>query len=138
MDNGARTSMCCPRLARITSGLVSVKPGNLAWLIDKEAIMAKKPTKTATTRSRKSAPTKSAPKAEVAPKISKQNAVLALLRRQQGASIVEIIEATGWQAHSVRGFMSGALKKRLQIPVISDKDGAGVRRYRVAPLKTSS
>ena len=99
--------------------------------------MAKRPTKTATTRSRKSAPTKSAPKAEVAPKISKQNAVLALLRRQQGASIVEIIEATGWQAHSVRGFMSGALKKRLQIPVVSDKDGAGVRRYRVAPLKTS-
>ena len=101
--------------------------------------MAKKSTKTAVARrSRKSAPTKSAPKHEAATKTSKQNVVLALLRRQQGASIAEIIEATGWQPHSVRGFMSGALKKRLQIPVVSDKDETGERRYRVAPLKTSS
>ncbi|MDO8375844.1 MAG: DUF3489 domain-containing protein [Aquabacterium sp.] len=69
---------------------------------------------------------------------TKQNIVLALPRRQQGASIAEIMEATGWQAHSVRGFMSGALKKRLRIPVVSDKDETGARRYRVAPLKTSS
>ena len=138
MDNRALASMCCAHLARTNSGLVPVKPGNFARLIDKEAVMAKRPTKTAVARSRKSALTKSAPKAEVAPKISKQNAVLGLLRRQQGASIAEIMEATGWQAHSVRGFMSGALKKRLQIPVVSDKDETGERRYRVAPLKTAS
>ena len=101
--------------------------------------MAKKPTKTAVApRSRKPAATKSAPKAEVAPKISKQNVVLALLRRQQGASIVEIMEATGWQPHSVRGFMSGALKKRLGLSVISEKDQSGVRRYYVAPLKQAN
>ena len=96
--------------------------------------MAKKPTKTAP-RTRKAA---SKPTSTVETKTSKQSVVLALLRRQQGASIVEIMEATGWQPHSVRGFMSGALKKRLQIPVVSDKDETGERRYRVAPLKTSS
>ena len=99
--------------------------------------MAKRPTKTAVARrSRKPTATKSAPKAEVAPKISKQNVVLALLRRQQGASIVEIIEATGWQPHSVRGFFAGALKKRLKIDVVSDKGADGVRRYHVAALKS--
>ena len=92
--------------------------------------MAKKPTKTAS-RSRKAA-TKSTPTVEV--KTSKQNVVLALLRRQTGASIAEIIEATGWQPHSVRGFFSGALKKRLGIDVVSEKSEDGVRRYHVAAL----
>lgn len=67
---------------------------------------------------------------------SKQDLVLSLLRRQDGASIAEICEATVWQPHSVRGFMSGALKKRLKIEVISEKNEAGERRYFVAPLKT--
>ncbi|MEO7223731.1 MAG: DUF3489 domain-containing protein [Devosia sp.] len=68
--------------------------------------------------------------------ISKQDAVLALLRRPTGASIAEIIEATDWQAHSVRGFMSGALKRRLRIDVVSEKDAeSGERRYHVAPLR---
>ena len=93
--------------------------------------MAKKPTKT-TPRARKTA-TKPTPTVET--KTSKQNIVLAMLRRANGASVAEIIEATGWQPHSVRGFMSGALKKRLKITVISDKGPDGVRRYFVAPLK---
>jgi hypothetical protein len=67
---------------------------------------------------------------------SKQDQVLALLRRQDGATIAEICEATGWQAHSARGFLSGALKKRLKIEVISEKNEAGERRYFVAPIKT--
>ena len=95
--------------------------------------MARKPTKTATAR--KTTPTKSAPKQNTDIKTSKQNVVLALLRRQQGASIAEIMEATGWQAHSVRGFMSGGLKRRLKITVISEKSESGERRYHVAPLK---
>lgn len=66
---------------------------------------------------------------------SKQDIVLALLRRQDGASITEICEATGWQSHSARGFISGALKKRLKIEVISEKNEVGERRYFVAPLK---
>jgi hypothetical protein len=63
--------------------------------------------------------------------------VLAMLRRADGASIAEIAEATDWQLHSVRGFFAGALKKRLAIDVVSDKNAeTGERRYFVAPLKS--
>lgn len=96
--------------------------------------MAKKPVKTASrARSAKTTPAKPTPIAET--KISKQNIVLAMLRRQNGASIAEIIEATGWQPHSVRGFFSGALKRRLGIEVVTEKDAeTGERRYYVAAL----
>ena len=90
--------------------------------------MAKRPIKTSKGRTtRKAAPAK---KPE-----TKQALVLGLLRRQNGASIAEIIEATDWQPHSVRGFFAGALKKRLKIEVISDKGEDGIRRYYVAPLQ---
>ena len=92
--------------------------------------MAKRLTKTPTTRTRKTVPVASTT-AE-----TKQSIVLTMLRRPNGASITEIIEATDWQPHSVRGFMSGALKKRLSIDVISEKGEDGVRRYFVAPLKS--
>lgn len=52
-----------------------------------------------------------------------------LLTSEGGASIAEMIEVTGWQQHSVRGAMAGALKKR-GLLITSDKI-AGVRRYRV-------
>jgi hypothetical protein len=68
-------------------------------------------------------------------KISKQDTVIALLRRANGASIEEMMEATDWQAHSVRGLMSGALKKRLGLTLVSEKTKAGERRYYIAPLK---
>jgi hypothetical protein len=103
-------------------------------LTHKEAVMAKKPTTKPATRMAGRA--KATPKHTVEIKTSKQNAVLALLRRQDGASIDEIVEATDWQPHSVRGFMSGALKKRLKINVVSEKGQDGVRRYFVATLKS--
>jgi hypothetical protein len=69
--------------------------------------------------------------------VPKQDAVIALLRRGNGASIAEMMEATGWQAHSVRGFMSGALKKRLGLELVSEKNKkTGERRYYVAAVKS--
>ncbi|MFN9927835.1 MAG: DUF3489 domain-containing protein [Phenylobacterium sp.] len=54
-----------------------------------------------------------------------------LLRQPDGASIDAMMAATGWQAHSVRGAISGSIKKALGIAVISEKvDGA--RTYRIA------
>jgi hypothetical protein len=81
---------------------------------------------------------KAAPQPTVAPtgaKLSKQDAIIGLLRRGNGASVAEMQEVTGWAPHSVRGFMSGALKKRLGLPVVSVKTEAGERRYHLAVIK---
>jgi hypothetical protein len=58
--------------------------------------------------------------------------ILALLRRPEGASLKELKKATGWQAHSVRGFLSGALKKKMGLRVDSRKREDGKRAYRIA------
>lgn len=63
---------------------------------------------------------------------SKQEIVLALLRRQEGASVAEMVAATDWQPHSVRGFLAGVAKKRLRLQVTSKKDNDSGRRYYVA------
>ena len=60
---------------------------------------------------------------------SKLDAIETLLKRKNGASIAELTKATGWQQHSVRGAMAGALKKRGHA-VSSDKND-GTRRYRI-------
>jgi Protein of unknown function (DUF3489) len=57
--------------------------------------------------------------------------VIGLLRRSKGASIQEMMTVTGWQAHSVRGVISGALKKKLGLAVFNEKTEAGERRYRI-------
>ena len=62
---------------------------------------------------------------------TKQAQLVALLRRPQGATIDEIATATGWQNHSVRGAISGVLKKRLGLMIASGKEKRG-RVYRVA------
>ncbi len=53
---------------------------------------------------------------------TKQALVIAMLRRPEGATIAEIVEATGWASHSTRGFMAGTLKKKLGFTVGSEKD----------------
>ncbi len=62
----------------------------------------------------------------------KQQILLDLLSRPEGATIPQLIAATGWQAHSVRGVMSGVLKKKLGVQVTSSKVAGGARIYRVA------
>ena len=52
---------------------------------------------------------------------TKQARVIALLERPEGASIAEIVEMTGWLPHTTRGVISGALKKKLSLPVASEK-----------------
>jgi hypothetical protein len=55
-----------------------------------------------------------------------------MLRRPEGATITQIIEATDWKPHTVRGFFAGALKKKLGLEVTSEKVG-GERTYRLPP-----
>jgi hypothetical protein len=52
---------------------------------------------------------------------TKQAEIIALIQRPQGASISEIVEVTGWAAHSARGMISGGVKKKLGLPIISEK-----------------
>ncbi len=61
---------------------------------------------------------------------SKQAAVIALLRRPEGATVDDVRAITGWQPHTVRGMFSGALKKKLGLTVIPSKEERG-RVYRV-------
>lgn len=65
-------------------------------------------------------------------KNTKTDQMLKLLRRAKDVSIADMAAATGWQAHSIRGFLSGTVKKRLGLVVISEKDKNDIRQYRVA------
>jgi hypothetical protein len=62
--------------------------------------------------------------------LSKQALLIALLRRDGGATLDDLTAATGWQRHSVRGALAGALKRRLGLTIVSTKTDAG-RTYRI-------
>ena len=63
---------------------------------------------------------------------SKQAEVIRMLQRPEGATIQQIIDATGWQAKTVRGTFAGTLKKKLRLTLVSAKPQGGERIYRIA------
>jgi hypothetical protein len=128
-------------------GLFITKSGLLALGIDETektkpsqaaASMPRQP-KTAGPKLRSKARKVSAakPTRRTAPVESKQNLVIKMLRRQSGVTIEDIMAKTGWQPHSVRGFFSGLIKKKLNLPLVSDVGKDGVRRYHIAPNSSS-
>lgn len=66
------------------------------------------------------------------PARTKTAQILELIHRPQGASLAAIMEATGWQAHSVRGFVSGTLGKKMGLKIESVKGEDGYRVYTLA------
>lgn len=70
------------------------------------------------------------------PKTKKQICI-DMLRRPKGASLKDLQKATGWQAHSVRGFLSGTVKKMEDVRLISEINDGGERRYRIETGKAS-
>ena len=67
---------------------------------------------------------------------TKQAILIEMLRRPNGATIEQMTAKTGWQPHSVRGAISGTLKKKLGLAVTSQKPSDGPRRYRIVAPKS--
>jgi len=79
--------------------------------------------------------TKAAPKKSVTLKPGKTATIVAMLRRPKGASIADLAKAAGWQTHSVRGAISGAIKKKHGLNVTSEMIGSA-RVYRIVDKAT--
>jgi hypothetical protein len=73
--------------------------------------------------------TRNSPNAIAVTKVAK---IIRLLQRNTGATIAELSKATGWQTHSVRGLMSGTLKKKRGLQIKSSQDQGKPRRYFIA------
>lgn len=122
----------------------SKKPANPKKGAAKSQKRAKgaKPKPAAAAKSKKATPAKTAVKAPRAAKPkaetdgvragSKTAIIIDLLRRAKGATLAEIREAASWQAHSVRGFISGTLGKKMGLTVKSEKREDGTRVYSIA------
>jgi hypothetical protein len=88
---------------------------------------------------KKASPAKKAPKGHTKAKVAKPEArdgsktakILDLLKRPGGATAKELMKATGWQPHSVRGFLSGTVGKKMGLTVTSVKSEDGERSYSV-------
>jgi len=95
--------------------------------------MSKTKRKQTTTKTAKRTTTKAAPaEAKALRTASKQARLIEMLHQPEGVTIDEIVKTLDWQAHTVRGAISGALKKKLGLTIESEKiDGRG-RVYRVA------
>lgn len=84
---------------------------------------------TTTPASKREAPLDQKP---VEGRVTKHAQLMQLLNRPNGASIAELMEPTGWQQHSVRGFLAGTVKKKLGLALMSSRAEGEVRRYRIA------
>jgi hypothetical protein len=92
----------------------------------------KRPSAPSATRAPAAKPsTPSAPDAQKSGPGSKQSRIIAMLRSPSGATIAAMIKATGWQQHSVRGFLAGVVRKRLKLK-LGSKKADGNRVYRIA------
>jgi hypothetical protein len=67
---------------------------------------------------------------------SKHDKLLKLLHQDKGTTLDALVKSSGWQKHSVRGFLAGTVRKKLKLPLVSEKVD-GVRTYRIGSVKAS-
>jgi len=143
-----------PYTLRITkAGLKAIEaedvadvPGNKAKVGSDEVAAAKTPAEIRSTErpgraKRSSAKRAAAPSAKAAKPSpgrrnphSKQDQIVALLQQPGGATLDVLVKATGWQKHSVRGFLAGTVRKKLKLPLRSEKID-GIRTYRIGAAR---
>jgi hypothetical protein len=115
------------RLGLTVEAVLAAAPGLLHGRLDADAwrtLLAEPPT-----GKQSSAPDPRHPRSREG---TKEAQLIAMLRRPEGATIAQVIAATGWQKHTVRGAISGALKKKRGLEVSSEKGEDGERVYRIA------
>ncbi len=112
-----------------------------------KAVIKKRKSSFKTPVSKKATPATSA---SVAKSATKQDVIVNLLRKSAGATLASLVEATGWQPHSVRGFLAGTVRKKLSLELTSEKvdgvrvtasrpdDGSGPERKRNATIRRGS
>ena len=96
-------------------------------------VIPKKPLRSVVARFGRAAAAKTPPEHDEprGERVTKQERLLTLVSQPKGASIEEMMQATDWQQHSVRGFLAGTVKKKLGFALTSLKPDDGVRRYQI-------
>ncbi len=79
----------------------------------------------------KAATTTPTPTSEGGVTENKKERITSVLQREEGATLAELMRITGWQAHSVRGFISGTLRKKLGLTIDSRREGSE-HRYKIS------
>jgi hypothetical protein len=120
-ETGAATATAAAQPKATKKGRVAARSAHVA---PKKAQSAKK------AKATKKAP-KGGKKAGTARDGSKAQKIIELLKRPEGATLAAIMKATDWQAHSVRGFISGTLGKKMGLTVTSAKGEDGERTYSI-------
>ena len=113
------------------AGTEKPKPGKKARVAPTRAHVAPKKVKATKKASPARKAPKGAPKAKAARDGSKTSQILELLKRPGGVTSTELMKSTGWQAHSVRGFLSGTVGKKMGLTVVSTKGETGERTYSI-------
>jgi hypothetical protein len=126
-------------MSKTPSSLATLCPDELGSAITSHATAStpRQSKRTSTRPARKAQKASRAKPKGQAPSPSKQDLVIQILQRSGGVTIKEIVAKTGWQAHSVRGFFSGVVKKKLKCALTSNVGKDGVRRYHITTVGSS-
>ncbi len=121
----------------LKNGLIAEDPDadGVAYIISDAgfaAIGKSKPKEKVAVSPKKAAPAEKPAAEPKEKKVSKQQMLIDMLKREEGATLKQMMDATGWQKHSLHGAMAGGLKKKLGYNITSTKEDGGERVYRIA------